>query len=148
MSTGATVGAVLGGLIAILFLLGIIGFMLLRRRRTRSRTIEKSMISVSPILPMQRDPRAMEAGMMRSVENPVFPLPPPKASLRHSIAPSYYSDPEFSGHSRGESTTSTVPLVPPVPVMKSPQSRFVSRKPPPASSGLVSISPDSEMDVV
>ncbi|PPQ87445.1 hypothetical protein CVT25_008181 [Psilocybe cyanescens] len=140
MSTGATVGVVFGTLVAVIFLIGLLGFFL-KRRRNNVRSIEKSMISVSPVLPMQRDPRAMEAGMMKSLDNPVFPLPPPRASLRHSIAPSYYSDPQYSGHSREGSTMSaksTTPLVPPIPVIMvhEPQSRFVSRKPPPISSGL------------
>ncbi|KDR75159.1 hypothetical protein GALMADRAFT_249097 [Galerina marginata CBS 339.88] len=145
MSTGALVGAVLGGLIAFAFLLGVLGFLFLRRRRRKRLYIEKSMISVSPILPMQGDPKALEAGI-RTLENPVFPLPPPKASpsmrytppsMRHSIAPSYYSDPEFAGHSRGGSTMSsqsTVPLVPPVPMLNVPQAR-IPRKPAPARSG-------------
>ncbi|KAH9485090.1 A type blood alpha-D-galactosamine galactosaminidase [Psilocybe cubensis] len=142
MSTGATVGIAFGTLIAVIFLVGLLGF-LLKRRRNNAKTIEKSMIAVSPVLPMQRDPRAMEAGMMKSLENPVFPLPPPRASLRHSIAPSYYSDPQFSGHSRDasmRSDKSTTPLVPPIPtiVVSEPQqqSRFASRKPPPTNSGL------------
>jgi len=130
MSTGTMVGAILGGLIAFLSLLAILGFLFLRRRRTRSKVIEKYMISVSPILPMQEDPKALEAGI-RTLEKPVFSFPPPKASMRHSIAPSYYGD-EYAGHSREGSTMSSqssTPLVPAVPILNVP------RKPIPASSG-------------
>ncbi|KAF8904427.1 hypothetical protein CPB84DRAFT_1773014 [Gymnopilus junonius] len=137
LSTGAKVGAVLGGLIALLLLLAVFGFLFLRRTRTRSKAIEKSMISVSPILPMQRDPKALEAGV-RVLENPVFPLPPPTVSMRHSITPSYYSDPEFSGHSRGGSvmsSQSTTPLVPSVPILSVPPARVVPRKPVPPNLG-------------
>ncbi|KAF8973071.1 hypothetical protein BDZ97DRAFT_1912656 [Flammula alnicola] len=142
MSTGVIVGAVLGGFIALLLVLGIIGFLFLQRRRNRSVRIEKSMISVSPILPMQRDPKALEAGMTMSRENTVFPFPlPPQraASLRHSIAPSYYSDPSYTGHSRDGSAMSimsSTPLVRGVPVLNIPQPRSnIPRKPAPASSG-------------
>ncbi|KAF9567970.1 hypothetical protein CPC08DRAFT_702790 [Agrocybe pediades] len=141
ISKGAIAGAVIGALLGLALLLGLLGFLFLRRRRARSRSIEKSMISVSPVLPMQGDPRALESGM-RSLENPVFPFPPPRArttSSRLSIAPSYYSDPEFSGHSRGGSTMSalsTAPLVSQAPIMELPQSRSFPRKPVPAKSGL------------
>jgi len=136
ISTGAKIGAILGGLIALLLLLALFGFLFLRRTRTRFKAIEKSMISVSPILPMQGDPKALEAGI-RTLENPIFPLPPPKASIRHSIAPSYYSDPEFSGHSRGGSvmsSQSTTPLVPSVPILSVPPARTIPRKPVPPNS--------------
>lgn len=122
-----------------LSLLVIFALLFLRRRRTRSKAIEKSMISVSPILPMQGDPKTMEAGI-RALENPVFPLPPPKVSMRHSIAPSYYSDPEYSGHSRGGSmmsNQSTTPLVPSVPILGLPPARTIPRKPVPPDFGSV-----------
>jgi len=89
----------------------------------------------------------MEAGYQRDespysgiVENPVFPLPP--ASLRHSIAPSYYSNPSFAGHSREPSTNSvnsSTPLVPSVPELRIATPQSIPRKAAPGRSGLVSV---------
>ena len=110
------------------------------------------MISVSPSLPMQREPKAMESGYQRDespyggiVENPVFPFPP--ASSRHSIAPSYYSNPSFSGrHSRepsSNSVNSSTPLVPSVPELRIATPRSILRKAALGRSGLVSVWPPS-----
>ncbi|KAF8160756.1 hypothetical protein B0H34DRAFT_697962 [Crassisporium funariophilum] len=143
IATGTIVGAVLGGIIFLLLLLAVVGFLVLRRRRVR-RDVEKSMMPISPQLPMQGYPKAVEAGLMGRgpavLENMVFPLPPPKSnSLRHSIAPSYYSDPYSGYHSRNDSmmsASSTAPLVPTVPMLGMPQPPKVPRKPAPATSGL------------
>lgn len=145
MPTGVIAGAVIGGL-ALLLLLGFAAFLLHRRRRRQLTTVEKSMNSVSPSLPMQQEPRAMEAGYQGDenpysgvVENPVFPLPPghKQASSRHPIAPSYYSNPSFASHSRDKSNTSvnsSTPLVPSVPKLSTPKPRSIPRN----RSGLVS----------
>jgi hypothetical protein len=131
MTTGAIIGAVVGGVVVFLGLLGVLAFF--RRRRMKQKKIEKSMISISPILPMQMqaDPKALESGSFPKDKAPT------RKSSRHSIAPSYYGNPEYSGHSRDTSVLSTTPLVPPVPVILRPvPARFLNRKPaPPASSG-------------
>ncbi len=155
-------GAVLGGLAALLFFLGLLTFFLLRRRRQkRSTKIDKSMISVSPVLPMQKDPKTpvlpfqevsqdLETG--GGIRRGAFPFPVVSrkaSSLRHSIAPSYYSDP-IDAHSRDTSVSSmqsSTPLAPAlpseVPRINIPQPRNLSspsrRKPAPtgSSSGLV-----------
>lgn len=146
-STGMIVGSVLGGLIVLLIALGIIGFVILRRRRKATTKIEKSMISVSPILPMQRGPQTpvlpfqpvsqdLEAG------GTAFPFPVPRKaySPRRSIASSFYST---DAHSRGGSVISTTSLLTTpmtgVPQLNVPQPRSMSsRKSAPRSSGLVS----------
>jgi len=153
MPTGTIAGGVIGGL-ALLLLLGFAAFLLHRRRRRQSTTVEKSMNSISPSLPMQQEPRAMEAGYQGDgnpysgiVENPVFPLPPgqKQASLRHPIAPSYYNKPSVAGHSRDLSNTSvnsSTPLVPSVPRLSIPKPRSIPRN----RSGLVSVqSPSTSM---
>ncbi|KJA27892.1 hypothetical protein HYPSUDRAFT_51823 [Hypholoma sublateritium FD-334 SS-4] len=131
----------------------LVFFMLRRRRQNNTTKIDKSMISVSPVLPMQKDPNAsilplqedpqdLETG--GGIRRGAFPFPvaPRKASsLRHSesIAPSYYSDP-IDSHSRGASVSSmhsSTPLAPGVPRINIPQPRNLSsRKPAPSSSGL------------
>ncbi|KAF8197847.1 hypothetical protein BJ912DRAFT_1076102 [Pholiota molesta] len=144
LSTGTIIGAAFGGLFTFLFLLGIIAFLVLRTQRTRSSKIEKSMISVSPILPMQKDPktpilpmqmapRDLEAGGGMTAFP--FPIPPQKAARpRHSIAPSYYTTPTV--YSR-DSMESLSPLVPDVPMISIPQPRpNISRKPAPVNSEL------------
>lgn len=149
MPIGTIAVAVIGGFLALLLLLGLAAFLLLRRRRRQSTTVEKPMISVSPSLPMQREPKAMEAGYQVDdnpysgiVENPAFPLPPgqKQASLRHSIAPSYYSKPSFVRHSREpsiNSVNSSTLLVPSVPTISIPKPRSIPRKPAPGRSGLI-----------
>lgn len=150
-------GAVLGGLVALLFLLGFFVFFMLRRRRQNNVTkIDKSMISVSPVWPMQKgprtpilpfheDPQDLETGGGTRRGAFPFPIAPGKASsLRHSIAPSYYSD-AIDAHSRGASVSSmqsSTPLAPALPLgvprINIPQPRNLSsRRPVPSSSGLV-----------
>jgi hypothetical protein len=134
MTTGAIIGAVVGGVVVFLGLLGVLAF--LRRRRMKRKKIEKSMISISPVLPMQiqADTKALESGSIPKDNSKLAS----RKSSRHSIAPSYYGNPEYSGHSRDTSVLSTTPLVPPVPVIIQPvPARFLNRKPsPPASLGL------------
>lgn len=137
-STGVIVGSVIGGLAAVFMLLATAFLLCLRRRRQRNARLHKSMISVSPvlpmqdkpitpILPMQRSPRDEEKGGMGRLENSAFPFPAPKkalSSLRYP-APSTYSD-TASSHSRGPSELSngsTVPLVQDVPVINAPLPR-------------------------
>lgn len=95
----------------------------------------RSASPLSPDLPMQQDPKSIEAGMVSApMENSVFVFPPPKAATaplpspkswrnrggeereRHSIAPSYYGSPA-SGKSynlppRPGTADSEIPLVP------------------------------------
>ncbi|KAF9478820.1 hypothetical protein BDN70DRAFT_879533 [Pholiota conissans] len=144
ISTGTIVGATLGGFFLLLLVSGIIAYLFLRQRRNHSSKIEKSMISVSPILPMQRGPktpilpmqtvtRDLEAGGMRTAFS--FPIPSQKAAdTRHSIAPSYYSSPTVYSRDSEESSS---PLVPNVPMIIVPQPRSnIARKPAPPSSEL------------
>jgi hypothetical protein len=94
----------------------------------------RSASPLSPDLPMQQDPKSIEAGMVSApMENSVFVFPPPKATTspgpspkswrsrggeereRHSIAPSYYGSPS-SGKSynlppRPGTADSQMPLI-------------------------------------
>ncbi|PPQ98794.1 hypothetical protein CVT24_003352 [Panaeolus cyanescens] len=144
--TRTIVGGVVGGILGLIVILGIVGMMVIRKRRGKAKRIEKSMISVSPVLPMQWEPKTLEAGLATPLsvsdgESAAFPLPPPKsqkvrASLRHSIAPSYYSDPAYQGHSRdgsvmSSSSQSVVPLLSSPRLPTHQQQRMLPRKPPP-----------------
>lgn len=158
LAKGAIIGIAVGGAIGLIVLLGLCYFaFLLRRRSKRSNRgndeksfspaamtqtsasprfglgKRRSISPTSPDLPMQQDPRRMEAGMGSApMENSVFVFPPPKAASppsspssktwrtrereRHSIAPSYYGSPA-SGKSynlppRPDTAGSQVPLIP------------------------------------
>ncbi|KAF5322600.1 hypothetical protein D9619_001541 [Psilocybe cf. subviscida] len=156
-STGVIVGSVIGGLAVLFMLLATAFLFYLRRRRQRTARLHKSMISVSPvlpmqekpmtpILPMQRAPFDIEKGDLGRLENPAFPFPAQKkglSALRYP-APSTLSD-TASYHSRGPSELSngsTAPLVQNVPVINAPQPRAnVARKPPPGRSGSIATRP-------
>ncbi|KAF9050012.1 hypothetical protein BJ165DRAFT_1455802 [Panaeolus papilionaceus] len=143
--TGTIVGGVVGGILGLILILGLVGMMVIRKRRDKSRRIEKSMISVSPVLPMQWEPKTLEAGLLSPPvpggDSAVFPLPPPlksqkaRESLRHSIAPSYYSNPSYHLHSRDGSSVMSSPTPSVAPLLSSPRlpvQRTLPRKPPPA----------------
>jgi len=104
------------------------------------------MVPVSPELPMQRDPKALEAGLNHDsakLENTVFPLPPSEAVSQRSATPGSIIETSVGSHSRDGSvmsSASTTPLVTPVPILRVPQPPpRIARKPAPTSAGLVSI---------
>ncbi|KAH6914346.1 hypothetical protein BKA70DRAFT_663177 [Coprinopsis sp. MPI-PUGE-AT-0042] len=155
LSKGAIIGISVGGAVGLIVLLGLCYFAFLLRRRSKSSNRgngptpplmntntgsprfglgrPRSTSPLSPDLPMQQDPRSVEAGMVSGpMENSVFVFPPPKAAVaplpspkgwrtragdeRHSIAPSYYGSPA-SGKSynlppRPDTASSQAPLMP------------------------------------
>ncbi|KAF8813846.1 hypothetical protein BYT27DRAFT_7180614 [Phlegmacium glaucopus] len=147
LSTGTMISAIVGGVIGFLLLVALLalGFLMHRRRRRKDRLVEDSMVPVSPDLPMQSDPKALEAGFSHDsakLENMVFPLPPPTKAVavtQRPATPSSVSDSSSGSHSRHGSvmsSTSTTPLVTSVPVLLPPQPK-IARKPVPTSVGLV-----------
>jgi hypothetical protein len=127
------IGAAIGGVIGLLLLLGLVFFFFRRgRRRTK---INKFDIRPpkTPDLPMQGE-SMMEAGLAPPMVRDLPPFPPsppaetttpspmPRYSIaRHSIAPSYYSDPSYASDagapSRTSSLRSSAMLVPKIPTV-------------------------------
>jgi len=144
LSTGTIIGTVVGGVVGFLLLVAFLasGFLLYRRRRRKDRLVEDSMVPVSPELPMQGDPKTLEAGLSdrAKLENTVFTLPPPtEALMQRPATPGSASVTSHSRNGSVMSSASTMPLMTSVPVLNVPQPS-ISRKPvPTASVGLVSI---------
>jgi hypothetical protein len=130
ISKGVLAGAIVGGIIGLLACLGLCFFAWRWHRRRQGRPLgglglRRSDSPISPDLPMQHEPKRVEAGMISGplsapMENSVFVFPPPARSrfadrIRHSIAPSYYGSPE-SGSSRRSftSVSSGSPLMKPI----------------------------------
>ncbi|TEB30341.1 hypothetical protein FA13DRAFT_1733648 [Coprinellus micaceus] len=145
MSKGALAGTIVGGVVVLLVCLALFLAWRWRRRRMARHDrdnepqvqeknngilsslglFRRSDSPVSPDLPMQQEPRAIN-GMTISapLENSVFVFPPrptfnsipakPAADARHSIAPSYYGSPESGRtHMSLGSTSSATPLIRP-----------------------------------
>ncbi|KAF8070671.1 hypothetical protein FPV67DRAFT_1035931 [Lyophyllum atratum] len=141
-SLGPIVGGVIGGVVGLILIVALVFLFLRRRSRGRSGInnydIGAPTSPKTPDLPMQGD-SMMEAGFARVMQGPVVPaptyLPPPpppppssakrETMARHSIAPSYYSDPSYASDvSSVRSSTALVPKVPQSPAsarLASPQ---------------------------
>ncbi|KAF5380463.1 hypothetical protein D9615_004624 [Tricholomella constricta] len=145
-SLAPIIGGVIGGVVGLIILLALV-FLFLRHRK-RKQAIHSPASPMTPALPMQ-GASMMEAGFARIRQAPSFPIPtyvpppPPPATLssasakretmaRHSIAPSYYSDPSYA--SDASSSRSSTALVPPVP--ESPESDHLASPRVGASRGL------------
>ncbi|GLB37654.1 hypothetical protein LshimejAT787_0407050 [Lyophyllum shimeji] len=133
-SLAPIIGGAVGGLVGIILLLALVYLFLCRR--TRRGGINKFDIHrpaaspKTPDLPMQGE-SMMEAGFSRVTPGPADPVAtylPPAPPLsqpssvkrdtmgRHSIAPSYYSDPSYaSDASSARSSTALLPDVPSIP---------------------------------
>ncbi|KAJ7217764.1 hypothetical protein GGX14DRAFT_438211 [Mycena pura] len=113
LPTGAMVGIIVAGSIAVLGLIALFLFLLVRqKRRRRARVVDPS-TPVDAELPIQ-------GPNMRTRFTPDTPVQPQptftQLATRHSIAPSYYA---FSDST--ESVASTTPMVPAVPTLNMPK---------------------------
>lgn len=143
------IGAAIGGVVGLIIFL-VLFYTILRRRnrsRIRKRDIHAPTSPMTPDLPMQGE-SMMEAGFSRispvSVYNRPFP-PPPAPTMkresfsRHSIAPSYYSNPSYGSDAGASSPRSSTALM----ISISPRSPPSARLALPRGSDFVMVSNQS-----
>ncbi|KAJ7130853.1 hypothetical protein C8R43DRAFT_1025207 [Mycena crocata] len=115
LSKGGMIGIATGVVLLILVLLGLVAFLVVRRKKRKDRAME-------PKTPVDAELPLQGPNMRFTPVSPVQPMPTfsrlASRTSMHSIAPSYYGS---SNNSRASFTSSTTPMVPTLGLPRTPR---------------------------